>query len=238
METELQTNQEALPADSGVTETTGVSESQAAEAKMLSQDEVNRIIAERVERERKKFEKRFDGVDLDRYRQLTEAEEARKVEDQKRRGEFENILKDTVTKKDTVISGLQTELQNIKVDGNLLNAASTARAVNPQQVVALLKNQIRLGESGDVEVLDPKTGTVRYTESGDLMSINHLVNEFLQTNPHFVSATPSGSGTTGNPRATGGEAFDPLQADLSDPVQRAKYAEWRKTQYTNFRKVG
>lgn len=238
METEIQTNQETTPADSRTVETTGVSDSQAAEAKNLSQEEVNRIVADRVERERKKFEKRYDGVDLDRYRQLTEAEEASKLEDQKRRGEFESVLKDTVGKKDTVIQSLQQELQNIKVDGNLLNAASSARAVNPQQVVALLKNQIRLSETGDVEVLDPVTGTVRYTDSGDVMAISDLVGEFLQANPHFIAATPSGSGTTGNSRTTSGSAFDPLQADLSDPVQRAKYGEWRKTHYTNFRKIG
>ena len=111
METEIQTTQE-------LNETTGVSEQgQATEAKMLSQDEVNRIIADRVERERKKFEKRFEGVDLDRYRSLTEAEEARKLEDQKRRGEFESILKSTVEKKDTAIGQLKQELESIKVDG-------------------------------------------------------------------------------------------------------------------------
>lgn len=232
METEIQLNQETQ-------EATGISEqSQATEAKMLSQDEVNRIIADRVDRERKKFEKRYEGVDLDRYRQLTEAEEARRMEDQKKRGEFEAVLKDTVGKKETQINQLKQELQTIKVDGAMINAASTARAVNPEQVVRLLKDQVRLVDSGDVEVVDPRTGLVRYNESGDPMSMSELVQTFLADNPHFVAATPAGSGTQGNARSGGGKAIDPNKLDLNDPVQRAQYAEWRKTNYTNVRKVG
>jgi hypothetical protein len=232
METEIQTTQVE-------NETTGVSEQgQATEAKMLSQDEVNRIIADRVERERKKFEKRFEGVDLDRYRSLTEAEEARKLEDQKRRGEFESILKSTVEKKDTAIGQLKQELESIKVDGAMLNAASNARAVNPQQVVALVRNQVRLSETGQAEVLDPRTGQVRYNESGDPMSMTELVSEFLAQNPHFVSASPAGSGTTSNTRANGVTSVDPTKLDLNDPAQRAQYAEWRKNTYNNIRKVG
>ena len=232
METEIQLNQETQ-------EATGISEqSQATEAKMLSQDEVNRIIADRVDRERKKFEKRYEGVDLDRYRQLTEAEEARRMEDQKKRGEFEAVLKDTVGKKETQINQLKQELQTIKVDGAMINAASTARAVNPEQVVRLLKDQVRLVDSGDVEVVDPRTGLVRYNESGDPMSMSELVQTFLADNPHFVAATPAGSGTQGNARSGGGKAIDPTKLDLNDPVQRAQYVDWRKQNYTNVRKMG
>lgn len=224
METDIQTNQ----VDN---EATGVShdQGQANEAKMLSQDEVNRIVADRVERERKKFEKRFEGVDLERYRTLTEAEEARKLEDQKRRGEFESILKETVSKKDSTITQLKQELETIKVDGAMISTASQARAVNPQQVVSLLKSQVRLNESGDVEVLDTKTGQVRYTDSGNPMSMNELVTEFLATNPHFVAATPAGSGTTSNTRSNSVSQMDVSKLDMRNPEDRKRYADYRKS---------
>jgi hypothetical protein len=223
METEIQTNQAA-------SEATGVSndQGQATEAKMLSQDEVNRIVAERVERERKKFEKRFEGVDLDRYRTLTEAEEARKLEDQKRRGEFESILKETVSKKDNTIVQLKQELETIKVDGAMITAASQARAVNPQQVVSLLKNQVRLSETGEVEVLDTKTGQIRYTDKGDPMTMTDLVSEFLTSNPHFVVATPSGSGTQSNTRSNSVTKIDLSKLDMRNPEHRKVYADFRK----------
>lgn len=211
-------------------ETTGVSESQVTEAteNLLSQEEVNRIVAERVERERKKFERKYGDIDLERYHQLTEAEEARKLEDQKKRGEFEDILKNTVSKKDSVIENLQKELHNIKVDGAMLNIASKHKAINPEQVVSLVKNQVRMSESGEVEVIDPATGSVRYNDSGDAFSMDELVSEFLQQNPHFVTATPRGSGTTSNTRDSSPKQLDVTKLDMKNPEHKRMYAEYRK----------
>lgn len=213
-------------------ETTGVSESQVSEQpteNLLSQEEVNRIVAERVERERKKFERRYADIDVDRYQQLTEAEEARRVEEQKKRGEFEEILKSTVSKKDSVIDNLQKELHNIKVDGAMLNIASKHKAINPEQVVSLVKNQVRMSETGEVEVVDPQTGTIRYNDSGDPLSMDELVEDFLQNNPHFVTATPRGSGTTSNTRDSSVKKLDVTQLDMKNPEHKRLYAEYRKS---------
>jgi hypothetical protein len=222
-------------------ETTGVSDSQVEEttsgAQTLTQEEVNRIVAERVERERKKFERKYGDIDIDRYRQLTEAEEARKIEEQKARGQFEEVLKETVGKKDAELQRLQSELKNIKVDGAMLNAASTNKAINPQQVVSLLKNQVRLSDTGDVEVVDPESGMIRYNDNGEHMTTDELIREFLHTNPHFVAATPTGTGTRNSGKSEAAIGFDPLKADLNDPAQRALYAEWRRNNYTNVRKL-
>jgi hypothetical protein len=220
METETITNQE----NQEVTGTTAESQVERG----FTQEEVNRIVADRVERERKKYESKYSGVDIEHYQQLAEAEEARKIEDQKKRGEFENILKDTVSKKDSVINQLQSELKSIKVDGALLNAASSLKAVNPDQVVRLLKDQVRLGDSGSVEVVDPATGQIRYTDSGDAFDIKSLVNDFLQANPHFVAATPKGSGTVSNTNSSGQGKLDVSKLDMTNPEHRELYKQYRK----------
>ena len=106
------------------------------ETKTFSQEELDRIVKDRLDREKKKIHKQFEGVDVNAYRQMMEAKEAEELEGQKARGEFEKVLKETVGKKDSAIQQLQTELHSIKVDGALLNAASTKRAVNPQQVAS------------------------------------------------------------------------------------------------------
>ena len=67
--------------------------------------------------------KKFEGVDVVKYNALVEAEEAKALEEQKARGEFEKVLKDTVTKKDSEIQTLTQKLQSQQVDGALLNAA-------------------------------------------------------------------------------------------------------------------
>lgn len=170
------------------------SQAENQERRGFTQDELDRIVKERLARERSKILKQYEGVDVDRYRQLLEAQEAKEHEEQAKRGEFEKILQSTVQKKDTAIQQLQNELMAIKVDGSLLNAASQRKAVNPKQVARLLKDQIRLNQSGEVEVLDD-SGSVRYTDEGTAMSVEDLVSEFLNTNTHFVNAGPSGTGS-------------------------------------------
>jgi len=116
----------------------------------------------------------------------------------------------------------------------LLNAASSRRAVNPQQVVRLLKDQIRLSDGGDVEIVDD-SGGARYMDSGSLMTVDDLVNEFLTTNPHFVSAGPSGSGSGGGVgKATGTTGkIDITKLNMNDPKDRAAYKEYRKANNLN-----
>lgn len=193
----------------------------------FTQEDIDRIVKERLDRERKKFQKQFEGIDINKYRELTAKEEQTRLEQEKARGNFEKVLQETVSKKDATIQQLQQQLHSIKVDGSLLNAASTFKAVNPQQVVRLLKDQVRLGETGEVEILGDD-GSARYNDKGKLMSVDELVNEFLTSNPHFVGAGPSGSGAVGAvAKATGRELgnVDVSKLDMANPKDRAIYKE-------------
>lgn len=201
-------------------------QAETQEQKGFTQEDLDRIVKERLARERSKILKQYEGVDVDRYRQMLEAEEAKQHEEQAKRGEFEKILQSTVGKKDAHIQQLQKELQAIKVDGNLLNAASSRKAVNPQQVVRLLKDQIRLNDAGEVEVLD-ESGTVRYNDQGAQMTVDQLVGEFLSANPHFVSAGPTGTGSQSAVARTNGNLGvpDASKLDMNNPKDRAVYRE-------------
>jgi len=197
----------------------------------FSQDDVDRIVKERLSRERAKIMKQYDGVDVEKYREFLNKEEQLRLEQEKARGNFEKVLQETVSKKDSHINQLQRELESIKVDGSLLNAASTRRAVNPQQVVKLLKDQIRLGDAGQVEVLDSQ-GNVRYREDGQQMSGEDLVHEFLKANPHFVSAGPTGSGSQGaigNTNVQQAGKVDLSKLNMNDPGDRAIYKKHMKS---------
>jgi hypothetical protein len=198
------------------------------ESKAFSQEDVDRILKDRLDRERKRFEKKFADVDVDKYRELMDREENSRIEEQKKRGEFEKILSETVQKKDQQINEIRQQLHSIKVEGSLLNAASAKRAVNPQQVVSLLNNQIRLGDTGDAEVIDTN-GQVRYTDQGTAMTADQLVEEFLSANPHFVSAGPSGSGAQSSvANATKVGSVDLSSLDMNNPEDRKIYKDAMK----------
>ena len=207
---------------------TGTGEEQNQEnvsTKSFTQDELDRIVAERVTREKKKFEKRFEGVDVDHYRKLTEAEEKSRMEVAQTRQEFEQLLQETVGKREQVIKTLQSELQSIKVDGRLLNAASQRKAVSPDQVVKLLKENVRMAEDGEVEVIDPKTNKVRYSDKGTSLTIEEFVSSWLDANPHHVQATPGGSGSHSHTGGRGVSQIDISKLDMSKASDRAIYKE-------------
>jgi hypothetical protein len=181
--------------------------------KTFTQEEIDKIVADRVAREQRKFDKKLSGIDLDEARQLLTQKEQVEQDKMKERGEFETILKQTVEKKDSEINAYKTKLQQTLVDGAILGAASNNNAVSPEQVSSLLKAQTRLGEDGTVEVLD-NNGTPRYNDSGDLLSVNEMVSEFLTANPHFVRASKGGTGSQGN---AGGSTLKP-QSTVNDMV--------------------
>lgn len=176
------------------TETVAV---ESQETKTFTQEELDRIVADRVAREQRKFDKRLSGVDLDEAKELLAKKEAAELERQKERGEFDKVLKQTVEKKDAEIQSYKSKLQQTLVDGAILGAASNNNAVNPNQVSQLLKDQTRLSDEGTVEVLDAN-GVPRYNDSGDLLSVNEMVAEFLTVNPHMVKASQGGTGSMGN----------------------------------------
>ena len=210
-----------------VDEATGAAtevENQETENKMFSQEQLDKIIEDRLAKQRRALERKFDGVDVDHYRQLTAEQEHKQLEAKKARGEFEQILKETVQKKDSAIEQLRAELQAVKVDGALLSAANKSGAINASQVVALLKNQVRLGESGDVEIID-SNGQPLYTDSGDPYSVDLLVNSFVEANPHFKAATPGGNSVTSNVTPNRSSKVSLSDLDMTNPEHRKLYAE-------------
>lgn len=202
---------------------------QEENTKTFTQEDLDKVVAERVARERNKYEKKFSGIDLDRYHELVSEQENKELEARKQRGEFEKILEDTVSKKDTVISDLRNQIHSIKIEGALLNAASNRKAVNAEQVTRLLQNQVRLSEDGEVEVTDAQ-GNARYTDSGKLMSVDQYVAEWLDANPHFVASTPGGSGSrsaaeqTTNPT----EQIDISKLDMNNRAHRELYKKYKQ----------
>ena len=171
--------------------------------------------------------KKFSGVDVEHYNSLIQKEEQSKLEEQKKKGEFEQILKAQSEKAQAKISTLTDELTKIKVDGALLNAASKHKAVNPEQVVQLVRSQVKMSETGQVEIVDPKTGNTRYTEAGEPLDVENAVSDWLKANPHFVQAGPTGSGSQSNTTPEGVKQVDLDKLDLTKAKDREIYKQHR-----------
>jgi len=187
----------------------------------ITQADVDRIVAERLTRERKKTEKKYEGVDLEAYGKWQVDQEAAEIERQKKEGDFDSAMKKLAETKDAEIKILRGQVTTTAVDGELLRAASALQAVQPSQVSSLLRGNIRLSTDGGAEVLDDK-GAVRYSDDGTPLTVQHLVGEFLTTNPHFVKASQGGAGSTGN---VGGNTLKPKSVG---EMSASEYSEHRK----------
>ena len=194
----------------------------------FSEEQVNEIVKARLAKDRASMYNKLGVDDLDTainaVKLQKEAEEKSKIQ----KGEFEKILKEKSDESSKRISSLQSELRDIKVNKALLSSASRNKAINPDQVVELLKGNINLNESGNVEILD-KNGIARYNSKGELLTTDELVNEFLTQNPHFVSASPSGSGSVSNvDRSELSKPFNLSDLNMNNPADKKRYAEYRK----------
>ena len=90
--------------DLKVSETNDNTQEEVSTPKSYTAQEFNDAMASIRKKEEAKVLKRFQGVDVKKYRDLLQQEEDSILEEQKKRGEFEKILKDTAEKKDQRIN--------------------------------------------------------------------------------------------------------------------------------------
>ena len=220
-----------LKSDKVETATTEVQQEEVKEEKVdptFTADQVEDKIKERLARERRKIYKELGTEDINVAKTALKEKQEKELEIKKQRGEYDQIIKDQADKSNAEIKTLKSQLEQIKITDSLLNSASKHKSNVPDQVVKLLRSQVKLNDEGKVEVL-AENNQPRYNTKGELLSVDEYVQEFLTQNPHFQSATPSGSGSKGNvDRVKANQPFNIADIDMSNPEDRKAYAEYRK----------
>lgn len=212
-----------------VEETKEVVEEKQPEVKeeVYTQQQLDDAIKARIIRERQKILKDIGTDNLDNAKIALKEKEQQEIERKKQRGEFEDLLKEQADKFNQEKTSLQKQLEQIKINDSLVNAASKNKAINPEQVTNLLRNKVRLNEDGRVEIL-AENNQPRYNSKGELLSVDDYVQEFITQNPHFQSATPSGSGSQGNVARVNAKPLKIADLDMTKAEDRKTYAEYRK----------
>ena len=206
------------------TETVENTESeQKTDNKTFTQDQLNNIIESRIMAERRKYEKKIQEEE----QQKSELLKQKQLEEAKSKQELEKIMQERLAEKDKELERFRSEIKKEKVDNSILSVASQNKAINPEQVVSLLKSEINLADDGRTEIVD-NNGKIRYNAKGQPLTIEERVKEFLDSNPHFRQGSLSG---TGSQSAIGGNSQKPRtigDLDLNNPSDRKVYAEMRK----------
>ena len=206
-------------------EATEASQTQEANERVFTQAEVNAMLAKQKGKLQSTLLKPYEDLgDPEELRALRTEAEQRRTEAQLKRGEFDKTLQELAAKKDAEIQKRDQIIKEYKINTPLLTAAAELRSVNPSK--DLLLGRVRLNDSGDVEIVDEK-GSVRYSDKGTPVSVQDYVREFLDSNPHFVQASPATTNTKSNVGSTPGR-IDITKLDMNKPEDRAIYAKYRK----------
>lgn len=224
-------SENTLAQDNATDAATLETENQAQATKTYSQEEVDNMMARMRGSLEKKLLKPYEDLgDPETLRQLKSEAEKKATEQAIKRGEFEKTLQELAAKKDSEIQKRDSVIKEYKVNTPLLSAAAQYRAVNAEQVKALLSNQVRLNADGEVEVVD-NSGAVRYNDAGAPLGVDDLVREFLDSNPHFVNPTPATTNSKSNiaNSVNNGANIDISKLDMKNPEHRQLYAEAQKS---------
>ena len=189
----------------------------------FTQEQLDNIIKSRLEAEKSKYEKKLQEEE----KQKAEILRQKQVEEAKTKADIEKIMQERIKEKEEELSKYKNQIKKEKVDNSILSIASSNNAINPSQVVSLLKEEVKYNDDGRIEVVD-NNSNVRYNKSGQPFSLEDRVKEFLDSNPHFRKGSLSGSGSQ---NAIGGKTVKPFNLqdlDLSKPEDRKAYAEYRK----------
>jgi len=205
------------------TATPETAEPTKAKEMVFTQEQLDNIIKSRLDAEQKKHQRMLD----DMKKKEEDALKEKQIQETKSKQELEKLMQDRLAEKDQELNRYKTQIKKEKVDNSILSVASQNKAVSPQQVVALLKDEVKYNDDGRIEVVD-NNSNVRYNPKGELLTIEERVKEFLEANPHFRQGSLSGQGSQSS---IGGNTVKPLKIqdlDLSNPEDRKTYAEYRK----------
>lgn len=189
----------------------------------FTQEQLDNIIKTRLESEKNKYEKKLQEEESQKAELLKEQQ----LKEAKSKADIEKIMQERLSEKDSELQKVKDQIKKEKVDNSILSIANKEKSINAQQVVALLKNEVKYNDDGRIEVVD-NNSNVRYNANGELLSIEDRVKEFLDSNPHFRQGSLSGSGSQS---AIGGKTVKPFNLqdlDLAKPEDRKAYAEYRK----------
>ena len=194
-----------------------------AEEKTYNQAQIDNMIKARLEQEKAKNQRVLD----EQKKKDEELLKEKQIQEAKTKADIENLMKQRIQEKDQEILNYKNMIKKEKIDNSVMSVASRMNAVNPQQIVELMKSNIKLSDDNRIEVLD-KHSNIRYNDKGELLTIEESVKEFLDANPHFSQGSKAGVGSQSSIEGKTVKPFNIQDLDMSKPEDRLKYAEYRK----------
>ncbi len=202
-----------------------------------TQEQIDRIVKDRLERERKKFEreksdllKQYEGIDIDEYKKLKqdiEERENRKLEEQ---GKFEEIRKKWSNERDQIkadyekaLAEKEAMLKRLVLDEKVRTVAlkSGVFPEDIEDVMILTSRFFAMDKDGGIRVLGDDG-----TESTDSLD-DFFAKTFKERKPKFYKGlTSTGTGSSGS--AQSARQVDDLDTKYAEAQKRGDVASMVK----------
>ena len=205
-----------------VTETKEEVKVETPKQQTFTQEQLDNIIKTRLEAEQRKTQKILEAEESKKAELLKEQQ----LKEAKSKADIEKIMQDRLSEKDSELNRYKMQIKKEKVDNSILSVANREKSINAQQVVSLLKDEVKYTDDGRIEIVD-NNSNVRYNTKGELLTIDDRVKEFLDANPHFRQGSLSGSGSQSSVEGKTVKPFNIQDLDMSKQEDRDKYREYR-----------
>ena len=213
----------AVEAENQQTQEEPKAEVEKAKEVLFNQEQLNNIVQQRLDAEKKKAARQMEEI----KKKEEEALREKQIQEAKTKADLEKLMQEKIAQKDQEIQRMKNEISKERIDNQILSVASSYKAVSPQQVVSLLKDQVKLTDDNQVQILD-NNSNIRYNEKGQHFTIEETVKEFLDANPHFRQGSKAGTGSTSSIEGKTVKPFNIQDLDMSKPEDRKIYDEYRK----------
>lgn len=163
-----------------------------------------RAEAARYRRQLRELQAKVEGIDFDKYQELMQQQEEMERRKLEEKGRYEELLQEhqrryeaQINKAQETINEWKTRYERQVVDNVLVSAASS-KAINPQEVVTLIRSQyqFQVNEQGEPEILD-REGHVVLDENGAPASPDAVMLKFLEERPYLCKPSGGGAGSRG-----------------------------------------
>jgi hypothetical protein len=160
---------------------------------------------------------------------LREAQEAQQKENADNTTDIDKLKTDyqgIFDGKDARINELTSTIRDLTVYGRVKSLASKAGAINPDEVVTLMRGDISFDDKGEPVIMGGKVNE----KTGKPYSLDDFTTEFLGSRQHLVkSSGNSGAGSTSSGAGGGsGDAGAGGFKDLADLAKRGTPADYQK----------
>ena len=213
----------AVEAENQQTQEEPKAEVEKAKEVLFNQEQLNNIVQQRLDAEKKKAARQMEEI----KKQEEEALREKQIQEAKTKADLEKLMQEKIAQKDQEIQRMKNEISKERIDNQILSVASSYKAVSPKQVVSLLKDQVKLTDDNQVQILD-NNSNIRYNEKGQHFTIEETVKEFLDANPHFRQGSKAGTGSTSSIEGKTVKPLNIQDLDMSKPEDRKIYDEYRK----------